>query len=150
MVWYDEISAQHRPLCRDAFTFAQIVEQTIFAQITDRTTPEQFRLAQESLSQLCSKLAASVDWDQLASSFGPIPSCVRDVYADAAARLRNLAIMQPPAPVPAQQLITPDAVVINAEESIETSTEETGLGTEDCPFDDWENQWNVRVLPKQE
>jgi hypothetical protein len=149
MQWYDEQRSQQRNLCSFAFTYAQIIEQTIFARITDRTTPEQFQLAQQNLTLLCRELAAKVDWNHYPSSSGPAHSCVRDVYADAAFRLKNLEIMQPPAPAPAQQLITPDAVVINAEESIETSTEETGLGTEDSPFDDWDNQWNVRVLPKQ-
>jgi hypothetical protein len=138
MAWYDETSSQQRRLCSAAFTFAQIVEQTVFAQISDRTTPEQFKLAQESLSQLCSELAATVDWDHYASSFGPIHSCVREVYDDAAARLRNLAIMQPPAPPPpAQQLITGEGIVIDLEEKIQTNTEETDLGTDDSPFANW-------------
>jgi hypothetical protein len=138
MAWYDEINSQQRRLCRDAFTFAQIVEQTIFAQISDRTTPEQFKLAEQSLSQLCNELAARVDWDHYASSFGPIHSCVRDVYTDAASRLKNLEIMKaPPPPPPAPQLITQEGVVINAEEKIQTSTEETDLGTDDGPFGNW-------------
>jgi hypothetical protein len=126
MVWYDETSSQQRRLCSAAFTFAQIVEQTVFAQISDRTTSDQF------------KLAATVDWDHYASSFGPIHSCVRDVYDDAAARLRNLAIMQPPAPLPpAQQLITREGIVIDLEERAQTSAEETDLGIDDSPFDNW-------------
>jgi hypothetical protein len=116
MQCYNERTSQQRHLCSAAFTFAQIVENTIFAQLTDRTTPEQFKLAQESLRQLCRELAARVDWDHYASSFGPIHSCVRDVCDDAAARLRNLAIMQPPpAPAPAQ-LISREGIIIAREE----------------------------------
>jgi hypothetical protein len=138
-MWYDERNNQQRQLCRDAFTFAQIVEQTIFAQITDFTTPEQYKLAQESLRQLCRELEARVDWDHYASSFGPIHSCVRDVYDDAAARLRNLAIMQPAPPPPAPpQLISREGIVIDREEKIQTSSAETDLGIEeDSPFAGW-------------
>jgi hypothetical protein len=39
MVWYDKRRSQQRNLCSFAFTYAQIVEQTIFARINDRTTP---------------------------------------------------------------------------------------------------------------
>jgi hypothetical protein len=100
----------------------------VFAQLTDTTTKEQFKQPQESLRQLCRELEARVDWDHYASSFGPIHSCVRDVYDDAAARLRNLAIMQPPPPPPpAPQLISREGVVIDREEKIQTSIEETDL-----------------------
>jgi hypothetical protein len=139
MVWFNEASSDHRQLCSPAFTFAQIAEQTIFAQLTDTTTQEQYQLAQESLRQLCSELAASVDWDHYPSSFGPIHSCVQDVYIDAAARLRNLAIMQPapPPPLPPPQRISREGIVSDREEKIQTSTEETDLGIEDSPFADW-------------
>jgi hypothetical protein len=138
MVWYDERSSQHRQLYRDAFTFAQIAEQTIFALISDRTTPEQFKLAQQNLSLLCRELEATVEWDHYSSSSGPPHSCVRDVYTDAAFRLKNLEIMQAPAPSPpTQQVITSEGIVIDLEEKAQTSTEETDLGTEDSPFANW-------------
>jgi hypothetical protein len=138
MVWYDKSQSQHRRLCSAAFTFAQIAEQTIFAWITDRMTPEQFKLAQQNLTLLCRELEATVDWDHYASSSGPIHSCVRDIYTDAAFRLKNLEIMQEAAPPPpAQQLITREGVVIDLEDKIQTSTEETDVGTEDSPFDNW-------------
>jgi hypothetical protein len=138
MHWYDKSSSQHRRLCRDAFTFAQIAEQTIFALISDRTTPEQFKLAQQNLTLLCRELEATVEWDHYTSSSGPAHSCVRDVYTDAAFRLKNLEIMQKAAPPPpAQQVITKEGVVIDLEEKIQTSTEETELGIDDSPFADW-------------
>jgi hypothetical protein len=136
-MWYDETSSQQRHLCSAAFTFAQIVEQTIFARISDFTTPEQYKLAQQSLSQLCRELEARVDWDHYGSSFGPIHSCVRDVYDDAAARLQNLAIMQPAPVPPTPQLISREGIVIDREEKIESSTEETDLGIDESPFADW-------------
>jgi hypothetical protein len=132
MVWFHEASSQHRQLCSAAFTFAQIAEQTIFAQLTDTTTQQQYKLAQERLRQLCSELAASVDWDHYPSSFGTIHSCVQDVYTDAISRLRNLAIMQPEPPQPPPpQLISREGIVIDREEKIQTNRAETHLGTDD-------------------
>jgi hypothetical protein len=72
MTWYDERRSQHRHLCSVAFTFAQIAEQTIFAQITDRTTPEQFQAAQQNLTLLCRELEGTVEWDHYASASGPL------------------------------------------------------------------------------
>jgi hypothetical protein len=138
MVWFHDTSSPHRQLCSAAFTFGQIVEQTIFAQLSDTTTQEQFQLAQQSLRRLCNELEARVNWDHYASASGSIHSCVRDVYDDAAARLRNLAIMQPPPPPPVPQLISREGIVIDREEKIESSTEETDLGIEeDSPFTNW-------------
>jgi hypothetical protein len=42
-----------------------------------------------------------------------------------------------PPPAPTQQLITRDGIVKDLEKKIQTSTEETVLGTDDSPFDDW-------------
>ena len=39
-----------------------------------------------------------------------------------------------------QQLISREGAVIDLEERAQTSSEETDVGTEDSPFDDWENQ----------
>jgi Tfp pilus assembly protein PilN len=136
MAWYDERRSQQRNLCSVAFTFAQIAEQTVFAQITERTTPEQLAAANQSLELLCRELEGKVDWDHYASSFGPPHSCVRDVYDDAAARLRNLAIMQEQKPEPPkQQVVTVEGVVIDVEERFRTSAVETDLGTENTPPD---------------
>jgi hypothetical protein len=134
MRWYDERRSQQRNPCSAAFTAAQIIEQTIFARITNRTTAEQFQLAQETLSQLCSELAATVTWDHYAASSGPPHSCVRDVYVDAAFRLKNLEITQPPPPPPPQRLITNQGIIVDLAEHLETSTDETDLGTDDSPL----------------
>jgi hypothetical protein len=61
------------------------------------------------------------------------------VYLDAAARLTTLAAMWP-APPPEQpaapkQLLTVEGVVIELEETIRTSREETYLGTDDPQAD---------------
>jgi hypothetical protein len=88
-------TSQQRNLCSFAYTFAQIAGQTIFARITDSTTPDQFMVAQQNLLALCQRQ---------------------------------------------QQLISREGAVIDLEERAQTSSEETDVGTEDSPFDDWENQ----------
>jgi hypothetical protein len=137
---HDEQRSQHRNLCSVAYTFAQIADQSIFAFITNRTTPEQFQTAQQSLLQLCQRLESQMDIFHYPAATG-MHSCVRDIYTDAAFRLKNLEIMQEPAPPPpTQQLISREGAVIDLEERVETSSEETDVGTDDSPFDDWNNQ----------
>jgi hypothetical protein len=132
MVSYDD----KRTLCRDSYTVAKLIEQTIFAKITPETTPQQFQRAQESLRQLCERFEANLDLFHYAAIRGA-HQCVRDVYEDARARLENLAIMQPAPPPPAQQVITREGIIIDREQRVQTSTEETDVGIEDSPFDNW-------------
>ena len=135
MVWYDERRSQQRNLCSFAFTFAQIIEQTILSRITDRTTPEQLAAALQSLDELCHRFERQMDWSHFPASQG-LHACVRDVYTDAEFRLKNLAIMHQQAPEPAkQQVVTVEGVVIDVEERFRTSTVETDLGTENTPPD---------------
>jgi hypothetical protein len=131
MKWYDERRSQQRNLCSFAFTFAQIAEQSIFARITDRTTPDQFMVAQQNLLALCQRLESQMDIFHYPASTG-MHHCVQDIYTDAAFRLENLAIMQEPAPpAPTQQLITSEGTVIDLEDRVQTSSKETDTGTED-------------------
>jgi hypothetical protein len=135
MVWYNEKRSQQRDLCSFAFTYAQIIEQTIFARINDRTTPQQYEAALQSLEELCRRLEREMDWSHYPASHG-MHSCIRDVYTDAEFRLKNLAIMQQQAPLPAaQQVVTVEGVVLDVEERVQTSTVQTGLGTEDSSPD---------------
>jgi hypothetical protein len=137
---HDEQRLQHRNLCSVAYTFAQIADQSIFAFITNRTTPEQFQTAQQSLLQLCQRLESQMDIFHYPAATG-MHSCVRDIYTDAAFRLKNLEIMQEPAPPPpTQQLLSREGAVIDLEERVEASSEETDVGTDDSPFDVWNNQ----------
>jgi hypothetical protein len=95
MVSYDD----KRILCRDSYTVARLIEQTIFAKITPETTPEQFAAAQQALSQLCQRFEAKLDLFHYAAIRGS-HQCIPDVYEDARARLELLAIMQPQAKAP--------------------------------------------------
>jgi hypothetical protein len=128
-----------RNLCRDSYTVARLIEQTIFNQITPETTFEQFAAAQDSLKRLCERFEANLDLFHYANIRGTAHQCIRDVYEDARARLENLAIMQPPPPLlPPQQCISREGIVSDQEGKIQTSADETALGTEDSPFADWD------------
>jgi hypothetical protein len=132
-------SDDKRNLCRDSYTVARLIEQTIFNQITPETTFEQFAAAQDSLKRLCERFEANLDLFHYPAIRGTAHQCVRDVYEEARARLENLAIMQPPPPsLKPQQRITREGIVSDHEGKIQTSTEETDVGTEDSPFADWD------------
>jgi hypothetical protein len=123
-----------RPTCPHARTFIQIAEQTIFAKITPATTPDQFDAAKDILLQLCQRLEAQVDMFHYPAATGD-HWCVRDVYDHAVLALAGLAAMHQqavPEP-PRQQLITKTGVVIDLEDTIQTSTTETDLGIEGTP-----------------
>jgi hypothetical protein len=139
---YDRFQPQFRQPCSYARTFADIVDKTIFSQVSALTTPAQFDLALQNLRALAKRLEAGIDLFHYPQAYGSPHSCVRDLLNDSEFRLMNLAVMhqkvQPPAPK--HQLITTDGAVIDLEEKIETNRQETDLGTEDSPFDNWDNQ----------
>jgi hypothetical protein len=98
------------------------------------TTPDQFSAAEEILARLCHRLEAQVDMFHYPAATGD-HWCVRDVYDHAVLALAGLASMHQqavPEP-PKQQLITRTGVVIDLEDTIQTSTTETDLGIEDMP-----------------
>jgi hypothetical protein len=93
--------SNHR-LCSYSRLFAQIIEQTILSQITERTTPAQLAAAKFSVRALSDRLAAEakLDWSHYPAEQGT-HSCVRNVYADAIFRLENIILLRPePAPQP--------------------------------------------------
>jgi hypothetical protein len=129
--------SNHR-LCSYSRMYAQIIEQTILSQITERTTPAQLEAAKHSLLALCQRLEATVDLFHYPAEQGT-HSCVRDVYTDAIFRLQNISLMRPephPEPqAPKQQLLTVEGVVIDLEETIRASGTETYLGMDDTSLD---------------
>jgi hypothetical protein len=121
-----------RSTCLHARTFIQIAEQTIFSKITEHTRPDQFTTAEEILQQLCHRLEAQVDMFHYPAATGD-HWCVRDVYDHAVLALAGPAAMHQqavPQP-PRQQLISRKGVVIDLEDTIQTSTDDTELGIED-------------------
>ena len=124
-----------RPTCPHARTYIQIAEQVIFSKITEHTRPDQFTTAEEILQQLCHRLEAQVDMFHYPAATGD-HWCVRDVYDHAVLALAGLAAMHQqvvPEP-PRQQLISKTGVVIDLEDTIQTSTDDTDLGIDDSPF----------------
>jgi hypothetical protein len=140
--YHPPINSSYPTPCPQARAFAQLAEQSIFRTITDQTTPEQFQAAQLSLLQLCQRMEANLDLFHYPAAVGT-HQCIRDVYTEAAYRLKHFAIMQPeplPEPPPKQQLITLSGVVIDLEEEYRTSREETDLGTADDSPDRWRDR----------
>ncbi len=129
MVSYDD----KRNLCRDSYTVARLIEQSIFNQITPETTQQQFAAAQESLRRLCQRFGNNLDLFHCAAISGS-HHCVRDVYEDARARLENLAIMQPPPAPPPPQLISREGIVIAREEKSKPAQRKQTWGQKAAPL----------------
>jgi hypothetical protein len=120
------------PRCVYADTLYRTAKDAIFSKLTKDTTPEQFQAALESLTLLREEL----ERDMPAMHYGALIGthrCVNDVYREAVARLRCLAVLTPPPkpPVPTQQVITVAGVVVDIEEHFRTSAKETDLGTKE-------------------
>ncbi len=127
-------SAGSRQPCPHARTFMQIAEQTVFSKITEHTRSDHFTAAEEILQQLCHRLEAQVDMFHYPAATGD-HWCVRDVYDHAMFALKGLAAMHQQAvpELPRQQLISRKGVVIDLEDAIQTSTDDTELGIEGTP-----------------
>jgi hypothetical protein len=120
------------PRCR----FAEEVYRTaqaIFLRLSDRTTAAQFQAAQESLAAYCAALEKNLHWTHYGLSVGK-HVCVKEVYQEACARLQSLATVRPE-PAPLLRVITREGIIIDREETIESSDVETDLGADDSPFD---------------
>jgi hypothetical protein len=91
--------------CFYADSFYRTAIDAIFTKITDATTPKQFQAAQESLKLLWQELEQDMPPMHFASRVGT-HRCVKDMYREASARLRSLAIMQP---VPLPPVSEPEA-----------------------------------------
>ena len=120
------------PRCVFADTLYRTAKETIFCKLRMDTTPGQFAAAQESLRLLREEL----ERDMPAMHYGALIGthrCVKDLYREASARLRMLAVLQPApqAPAPKQQLLTIEGVVVEIEEHFRTSATETDLGTKE-------------------
>jgi hypothetical protein len=128
-------TAGSRQPCPHARTFMQISEQTVFNNITEHTRSDQFSAAEQILGELRDRLEAQVMREPLFHYPAATGDhwCVRDVYDHAILALKGLAAMhQQAVPEPAkQQLISRKGVVIDLEDTIQTSTDDTELGIED-------------------
>jgi hypothetical protein len=90
------------PTCPQADAFYRTARE-LFRQLSPTTTPEQFQAAQASLEQLRTELMQQLPWSHFGLSVGT-HRCVTDLFHEARARLRSLAIVQPvPQPPPAPE-----------------------------------------------
>jgi hypothetical protein len=90
---------QYQRLCVPARTLAEVINQ-IFSQITESTSQTQFQQIQQSLLICYQELASQTSMFHHAGGSGPPHTCLRDIYTEAAFRLKNWAILQPPPPTP--------------------------------------------------
>ena len=129
---YDWTLSAGAPLCTFSDSFYRTVREAIFQQVTKETTAAQWQAALERLELLRDELVQSLYPMHYGSLVGR-HRCIDHVFREAVARLRSLEIMQPvpkPPPPPKQQLITREGIVLDLEEKIQTSTDQTDLGTD--------------------
>jgi hypothetical protein len=128
---YDWNLSAGAPLCSFSDCFYRTVREMIFQQLTTQTTPEQWQAAQESLVRLRNELQQAIYPMHYGSLVGS-HRCLDHLYREAVARLRGLEIMQPvpQPPPPRHQVITPEGIVRDLEEKIQSSTQETDLGSD--------------------
>jgi hypothetical protein len=129
-----KLLSNHR-LCSYSRRFAQIFEQTILSQISERTTPAQLAAAKFSVRALSQQLAveAKRDWSHYPAEQGS-HNCVRTVLTDAIFSLENTILLRPE-PAPEQTPATPqpqtalEGVVKAFGEPVQPSDKATYLGT---------------------
>jgi hypothetical protein len=120
------------PRCVYADMFYRTARDAIFAKLTEATTAKQFEAAQESLFLLRQELETDMPAMHFASLIGR-HLCVKDVYKEATARLRSLALLQPepaPPPPPEPQEPQPPLTHGDVENIFHSLPPETYFGTE--------------------
>jgi hypothetical protein len=101
----DWILPTNLPLCFYADQFYRTTKDSLFSQLSDTTTPEQFEEAQATLLTLRQEVEQDMPRMHYASQFGT-HVCVGALYKEASLRLRNFALLKPeqqPEPAPPRQ-----------------------------------------------
>jgi hypothetical protein len=130
MLSRDWILPSSLPLCVYSDVFHRTAQDTIFSQLSDDTTPEQFEKAQANLLLMKQELEKDMPLMHYAAQFGS-HLCVAVLYKEAALRLRNLALLQPmPPQVTGPQPLSPEDIVNNLVNDLPPDPEETFLGEE--------------------
>jgi hypothetical protein len=118
------------PLCVFSDLFHRTAQDSIFSQLNDDTTPEQFAEAQANLLLMKQELEKDMPAMHYASQFGT-HLCVGALYHEASLRLKNLALLQPvPPQVTGPQPLSPEDIVNNLENDLPPDPDETFLGEE--------------------
>jgi hypothetical protein len=134
-------------LCPDSRMYLQLLQNSIFANLSIHTTATQFIAAQESMHALCEQRAATLDPLHYGALTGT-HSCIRDIFELASAYLTNLRLTQPapeppaaPAPPepPAQQPLSDEALMATLQNYVAETTKQTFFG-QDQETEEEENQ----------
>jgi hypothetical protein len=98
---HDSRLASYERLCRPARSLALLGDQ-IIAKITDQISKDQIQAARYALAALYETLARQLDFTHHVGPPGQIfHTCIREVFDDADAKLKVLAVLQPE-PKPSQ------------------------------------------------
>jgi hypothetical protein len=128
---YDWQLSAGAPLCVLSDSFYSTSRDTIFRQLRPDMTKEQWQAALESLTRLRDELVQKLYPMHYGSLVGR-HRCVEHLFQEAAARLRNLEIMQPvpptPPPTPPKPPETLKDVVEGLKETFQPNPDATPLG----------------------
>jgi hypothetical protein len=118
------------PLCFYADLYHRTVTDSIFRQLTDATSPEQFEQALSNLLLMKQELAKDMPAIHYAAQFGT-HICVEDLYLEAAMRLKNLQLLHPEQfSIPEPEPLDPEEVFNNLESDAQPGMDDTYLGTD--------------------
>jgi hypothetical protein len=116
--------------CTEAYRLQRIAKETIFANLTETTTPEQFEEAMASLERLKEEQLKNKKTFHFSALSGR-HYCIAECFADLETALRNQWSLRPIpiiAPPLREPLMTPAEVVEDAGELIQHRPDETVLG----------------------
>jgi hypothetical protein len=129
------------PLCLFSNVFHRTAQDSIFSQLTDDTTPQQYAAAQANLLLMKEELEKDMPPMHYASHIGT-HICLEVLYKEGSLRLKNLAVLQPE-PLPLEtgpQPLSPEDIVNNLENDLPTDPQDTFLGDEKEAEDNGGNQ----------
>jgi hypothetical protein len=127
----DWILPRDLPLCVFSNVFYRSAQDTIFSQLTDDTTVQQYEQALANLLLMKEELEKDMPVMHYASHIGT-HLCVGVLYKEAVLRLKNLAILRPE-PLPLEtgpKPLSPEDIVNNLENELPVDPDETYLGEE--------------------
>jgi hypothetical protein len=127
-------------ICFYADSFQRTAQDTVFSQLNDFTTPEQFEAVLSSLMLMKQELEKLMPPFHFAAQYGT-HICLEEVFLEAANRLKFLAQLQAVPPVePERERLTSEEIVNNLENSLQSSTEDTYLGSDNDPANNGSNK----------
>ena len=127
---YDWKLPTNLPLCYFSDSLYRSAKDGIFSQISDYVSPQQLEAVQSLLLQMKQDIEKDMPAIHYAAQFGT-HICLEDIFKEASNRLKFLALFQvaPPAE-PERHSLSPEEVVNNLENRLQSSTEDTYLGTD--------------------